>query len=121
MFRGFCVNADRSRAMNPRSDLIVLVGLPGAGKTTVGRALAKRLGWDFLDLDAAIEEFAGQRVAGIFADRGESAFRAMERDLTAGLVQRTEIVVAAGGGWMANSAAVALLRDRACFTLSSTQ
>jgi shikimate kinase len=96
-------------------DLIVLVGLPGSGKSVVGAALARQLGWGFLDLDSAIEELAGQRVAGIFADRGESAFRAMERDLTAALAQRTELVVAAGGGWMANQAAVALLRDRACF------
>ena len=96
-------------------DMFVLVGLPGAGKTTLGKVLARHLGWDFLDLDVAIEEYAGQRVAGIFAERGEPAFRAMERDVTAGLAHRSRLVVASGGGWMANQAAVALLRDRACF------
>lgn len=101
--------------MTSGCQLVVLVGLPGSGKTTVGREVASRLGWEFLDLDAAIEEYAGQRVAGIFADRGESAFRAMERDLTAGLAQRSDLIVATGGGWMANEAAVALLRERACF------
>ena len=95
--------------------IIVLVGLPGSGKSTVGAELARALGWAFLDLDTAIEEYAGQRVAGIFAERGESAFRAMERDMTAGLRERTHVVVASGGGWMANAGAVALLRDRACF------
>ena len=95
--------------------LVVLVGLPGAGKTTIGKAVARRLGWEFLDLDSAIEEYAGQRVSGIFTERGESGFRAMERDVTAGLAERTNLVVATGGGWMANSAAVALLRGRACF------
>jgi shikimate kinase len=93
----------------------VLVGLPGSGKSTVGAALARKLGWDFLDLDAAIAEYAGQQVSGIFAQRGEPAFRAMERDVTASLRDRTRLVVATGGGWMANPEAVALLRGRACY------
>lgn len=92
--------------------IIVLVGLPGAGKSTAGLGLAKKLGWDFVDLDRMIEDRAHQEVARIFAERGEPAFRAMERDATADLRDRTNLVVAAGGGWMANREASALLQSQ---------
>ena len=90
--------------------IIVLVGLPGAGKSTAGLGLAKKLGWDFVDLDRMIEDMAHHEVAQIFAERGEAAFRAMERDATAELRERTNLVVAAGGGWMSNREASALLQ-----------
>jgi shikimate kinase len=95
--------------------LIVLVGLPGAGKSTAGIGLARKLGWEFVDLDTAIEERLHQKVSQIFAERGEAAFRAMERDLTAELSQRTRLVISAGGGWMSNREASALLRPHARF------
>lgn len=81
-------------------DQIVLVGLPGAGKSTVGPLLAQRLGWSFADLDAAIETFAGTTVAEIFAQRGEEEFRRLERELTARLASGQAIVLSVGGGWM---------------------
>ena len=99
--------------MPTRCTVLVLVGLPGSGKSTAGAGLAKKLGWDFVDLDQEIESLAGKEVAQIFAERGEAAFRAMERDVTAALSQRTRIVVSAGGGWMSNREASALLRGRA--------
>ena len=92
--------------------IIVLVGLPGAGKSTAGLGLAKKLGWDFVDLDRMIEERSHHEVAQIFAERGEAAFRAMERDATAELRERRNLVVAAGGGWMSNREASALLQSR---------
>ena len=58
---------------------VVLVGFMGAGKSTVGPLLARRLGWDFLDLDDDIEAAAGRPVPEIFAKDGEAAFRAAER------------------------------------------
>ncbi|CAN5804175.1 shikimate kinase [soil metagenome] len=80
---------------------VVLVGLMGAGKSTVGPLLAHRLGWRFLDLDGEIERLAGQSVPEIFSTRGEAGFRQLEAEATAQLAGRADIVIAAGGGWMA--------------------
>jgi shikimate kinase / 3-dehydroquinate synthase len=86
---------------------VILVGLPGSGKSAVGRRLAHRHGATFVDLDDAIETAAGRTVPEIFAERGEAAFRALEREAIAGLgpadpgapVRR---VVATGGGAVVN-------------------
>jgi shikimate kinase len=89
---------------------VVIVGLPGSGKTTVGRLVAERLRVSFVDLDAEIERRAGQTIAEIFTNGGELAFREREFRLTAELVARDNSVVAPGGGWMTNQEVVALLR-----------
>jgi broad-specificity NMP kinase len=65
---------------------IVLVGAPGAGKTTVGHALAERLAVGFADVDAVIVDRVGRPIAEIFADEGEDAFRALEEEVTAELL-----------------------------------
>lgn len=87
---------------------VVLVGFMAAGKSTVGRRLARRVGYGFVDLDRAVEELAGRSVPEIFREEGEAAFRALEARATRELDERREVVVAAGGGWMARPA----LRDR---------
>jgi shikimate kinase len=93
---------------------IVLVGLPGAGKSTAGRLAAMRLGWDFVDLDDEIVRMAGGRsVAEIFAAEGEPAFREREREATRNLRGRRRIVLAPGGGWMANPGCADALRPPA--------
>ncbi len=80
---------------------IVLVGMMGAGKTTVGRRLARRLGLDFIDADAEIEAAAGRTVAEIFAEDGEPFFRAGEERVIARLLKSGPRVLATGGGaWM---------------------
>ena len=66
---------------------IVLVGMMGAGKTSVGRVLASRLGGQFLDLDEVVERRAGRRVAEIFVEQGEVAFRALESAALADLLR----------------------------------
>ena len=58
---------------------LALIGFMGAGKSSTGRLLAQRLGWDFVDADAAIEAAAGRPIARIFEEDGEPAFRALER------------------------------------------
>lgn len=78
--------------------MIVLVGFMGAGKTTVGGALAARLGLPFLDSDQVIESARGRRVQEIFAREGEAAFRALERSTIAGLLGGPDAVLALGGG-----------------------
>jgi len=77
---------------------LVLTGFMGAGKTTVGRLLADRLGWEFVDLDAAIEEQAGRTIPEIFAADGEAHFRKLESQALAGTLGRNKIVLALGGG-----------------------
>ena len=77
---------------------IVLVGLMGAGKTTIGRKLASRLGMRFVDADEEIERAAGLSVKDIFAKYGEAEFRAGERRVITRLLQEPPLVLATGGG-----------------------
>ncbi|MHA6511789.1 shikimate kinase [Tessaracoccus sp. Z1128] len=87
---------------------IVLIGAPGAGKSTVGKRLARKLGRTFVDVDQRIEEVVGKPVAEIFADEGEAHFRALEQDATIELLQSHD-VVALGGGSVLNPAIRAAL------------
>lgn len=91
----------------------MLVGLPGAGKTTVGQALAARLGLPFIDFDLEIVRRTGQTIPEIFAAKGEPWFRALEAELTREVAAAPAAVVAPGGGWAAQPGLVALLRPPA--------
>lgn len=92
---------------------IVLVGLMGAGKTTVGRRLAKRLGLDFVDADEAIEEAAGMSVADYFDHYGEPAFREGERKVIRRLlIDQKRCVLATGGGAFMDPETRAVIRDQ---------
>ena len=77
---------------------IVLIGMPGCGKTTVGRALAERLGRAFVDLDEEIVRRAGRPIPDIFAREGEDAFRALETRAVREAGSRTGLVISTGGG-----------------------
>ena len=78
---------------------LVLIGLTGSGKTTIGRLAAERLGRPFLDTDAMIEQRTGRSVRAIFAEDGETAFRDLETAVLAEAVATSEpVVVAAAGG-----------------------
>ena len=85
-------------ALLPCHRRLVLTGFMGAGKTTVGRLLAARLGWEFLDLDALIEARAGMTVPVIFSAHGEAHFRRLESQALASALGRNHIVLALGGG-----------------------
>lgn len=78
--------------------VVVLVGPPGAGKTTVGKVLARRLGAEFVDVDALIVERAGKSVADMFLQDGEPAFRALEAEAVAEALGSVVGVLALGGG-----------------------
>jgi shikimate kinase len=91
---------------------IVLIGLMGAGKSTIGRRLAKRLGRPFVDVDREIERAAGLDVPAIFARYGEAGFRDAERRVIARLVEGPARVVATGGGAFMDPTTRALLLDR---------
>jgi shikimate kinase len=92
---------------------VVLVGFMGAGKSAVGRQLARRLGYRFEDMDRRIEERAGRKIADLFRDLGEPAFRALEQEEARALSQIPGLVVASGGGAFAQPATRALLREGA--------
>jgi shikimate kinase len=92
---------------------IVLVGLMGAGKSTIGRRLAKRLGLDFVDSDVAIEDAAGATTAEIFERYGEADFRDGERRLVARLIDGSVKVIATGGGAFNDPRTRELLNERA--------
>ncbi len=81
-----------------RSGNLVLVGMMGSGKTTVGRALAKHLGKEFVDSDEAIQQRTGVTIPHIFDIEGEPGFRVREAAAIAELVKRDDLVIATGGG-----------------------
>jgi shikimate kinase len=101
----------------PRSEVndrsVVLVGLPGSGKSATGALLADRLGWAFADIDALIVAQTGRSVADLFRTDGESAFRAMEARLTAALSSQPATVLAPGGGWAAQAGTLEALPGHA--------
>jgi len=76
----------------------VLIGLPGSGKSTIGRRLAKSLGLSLLDTDAAIEETTGRTIADIFATDGEKEFRRIEEDVIRAALQSHDGILSLGGG-----------------------
>jgi len=98
------------RALGARS--IVLVGMMGAGKSSVGRRLAGRLGIPFVDADAEIEVAAGMTIPEIFNSHGEPYFRAGEARVIARLLNSGPQVLATGGGSMMDENTRALIRDK---------
>ena len=93
-------------------DLVVLVGPPGAGKSTVGRLVADRLGARWRDTDADIEAAAGRAIPDIFVDDGEAHFRALERAAVVAAVNEHTGVLALGGGAVVDADTRALLATR---------
>jgi len=77
---------------------VVLVGFMGAGKTTIGPLVARRLGWSFVDLDDEIRAATGRSVPEIFATLGEPSFRVREREAAERMGTREQLVLATGGG-----------------------
>jgi shikimate kinase len=92
---------------------LVLTGLPGSGKSTVGRQLAQRLGWRFVDLDQRIVATTGRSIEAIFAEEAEERFRQLEALATAEVQGVDRLVLAPGGGWITRPETVALLRPPA--------
>lgn len=84
-----------------KTDKLYIVGFMGAGKSTVARALGRRIGWKVEDIDARIEARERRAVSAIFAQEGESYFRQIEREVLQGLVPERNVIVATGGGTFA--------------------
>jgi shikimate kinase len=103
---------------------IVLIGLPGAGKTTVGKLVADKLGTQVVDIDALVVRKMQMPVARIFAEHGESKFRALEAEAMRQALAGPATVITPGGGWAAQPGALEEVRD-ACYlvylrTMAST-
>ena len=86
------------RALRQQMENILLVGMPGCGKTTVGQQLAQELGKKFVDADQALEETTGRKITDILPSQGEAAFRALETQTLADLGKQSGLVIATGGG-----------------------
>ena len=129
--RGMVGIAARTMSRNPKSPLpaipasirdrsVVLVGLMGSGKSTIGRRLAQRLGMRFADADDEIERAAGMTISDIFARFGEAHFRDGERRVISRLLAGKPMVLATGGGAFINEETRALiLRDSLCIWLDA--
>jgi shikimate kinase len=97
-------------AADPSKPHLILVGLPGSGKSTVGQGVAAQTGRTFLDLDLEIERREGESISQIFGEKGEQYFRRRERELTEELALFGNMVVSPGGGWMMSPEVVGLVR-----------
>lgn len=86
------------RAMRLQMENIILIGMPGCGKTTVGMALAQRMHRPLVDADAEVEKLAGKSIPELFAAEGEAAFRRLENQVLAQLGKQSGLVIATGGG-----------------------
>ena len=115
-FTGKALDADTlipavSRQLRHELANISIIGMPGCGKSTIGAALAKKLGKTFIDLDAEIERRTGHNIPDIFAQEGEAAFRRYEAEVLAEVAKGNSQVIACGGGVIKNPANTRALRQ----------
>jgi shikimate kinase len=96
--------------IRPKSQLIFLTGFMGSGKSTVGPILANTLGYEFVDIDRAIEEQTGKPIVTLFETMGEPGFRALEHSTLLQLSQLDGYVISLGGGTIANDENFQLIR-----------
>ena len=99
------------RELMRQKESIVLIGMPGSGKSTIGRLVAERLNREFLDTDSEIVAREGMEITDIFRQKGESAFRDIETDVLKDTVRRSGIVLATGGGVILREENVGALRQ----------
>lgn len=92
---------------------IVLIGMMGAGKSALGKPLATKLSWPFIDLDNEIEKQTGKTIAALFADAGEAAFRSIEEKALLTALAKGRMVLATGGGAILSAASRAALKEKA--------
>ena len=102
---------DAYRAIHGQKQNIVLTGMPGSGKSTVGKLLAEQMGRELIDTDEAIVQKAGMPISEIFAQKGEDYFRCLESEVIAEAAKRTGVVIATGGGAILRAENVRRLRQ----------
>ena len=102
---------DIYRQLQQQMENIVLIGMPGCGKTTIGELLAEKTGKTFVDADALIPELAGKSIQQVFAEDGEAVFRDWETQALAALGKKSGMVIATGGGCVIRPEHEAILRQ----------
>jgi shikimate kinase len=100
---------------------ILLIGLPGSGKSTVGRLVAEKLQAGLVDIDAILNRKEGKPIAMIFAEKGEPAFREMERKEVEAALANQPAVIAPGGGWAAQPGALEAAKQAAFIVYLKTR
>jgi len=90
---------------------VALIGFMGVGKTVVGKALARKLNWEFIELDSLIEQKAGKPIAEIFQQDGEIVFRGLEIEVTKEIAREKNLVIACGGGIVLNKINIDRLKE----------
>ena len=95
---------------------IFLIGFMGSGKSTLGSGLARKIGYDFVDMDRMIEETSGMTVPGIFSEYGEEVFRKWEHDILIELCQYEDVVVSTGGGAPCHGEMISLMNNHGATT-----
>lgn len=99
------------RKLQNQMENIILIGMPGSGKTTVGKLLAEKTGKAFVDADAYLVEKAGKSIPEIFAESGEAGFRALESEVLAELGKQSGLILATGGGCVTQERNLPLLHQ----------
>ena len=94
-----------------KNNSIILTGLPGSGKSTVGKFLSDKTGFGFIDLDSLIEETEGLKITEIFAKFGEKYFRTLETDMIKTLKYKNSFILSTGGGTFQNEDNILLLKN----------
>ena len=114
------MSATASNSSSIRDELVTLIGYRGCGKTVVGRKLAERLGWTFIDTDDAVEQKSGKTIREIFQTDGEVGFRRIEADvLDEALAGRRRVISAGGGAVLARRNRKALRSAGVCVWLTA--
>jgi len=96
---------------------IILVGMMGAGKTTIGKLLSNKLGYDFIDLDRIIEEKSGVKINTIFEIEGEEGFRERELQVLSDSLKKDQVIISTGGGIVTNEKSRAQLIKHNAFII----
>ncbi|MGE5355256.1 MAG: shikimate kinase [Deltaproteobacteria bacterium] len=91
---------------------IALIGMMGTGKSTIGKRLAEKLGYDFADMDKMIQDNEGLSITRIFETKGEAFFRKLEKDLLKNIIKRENIVISTGGGIIVDEENIVLLKEK---------
>ena len=95
-----------------KTKIVFLAGFMASGKSTIGPILANTLGWDFFDLDRVIESRLGKKITDIFAEKGETGFRSLEREVLQEIASGENMVISLGGGTIADQKNIDFMRKK---------
>ena len=109
---GFIISRDELKHPKTGIRKIALIGMMGTGKSTIGKKLADKLGYNFIDTDKLIEDNEGQSISNIFKNKGEDHFRVLETEALKKALEQDSIVIATGGGIVMRDENISMLKER---------